>query len=212
MGAGIASGPRSCGISSEENVPAENSSPITQPSRAAVILEICVGVVFTAAAGYIALAMPGLVRQEGMQEAQTFLHLSPVFFPQLSFALTCLISALFLVQAARRLPPAGRVAGGTAKEKYWNVAIMCVLIIVYGLLLPLLGFGFATLLALGVTSYALGTRSWWQLAAYSIVTPVIIRFIFERVLYISLPLSPIEFLTNFEQGLMKFLVVLFMRG
>jgi len=190
----------------------QNSSAIEQPSRAAVILEIGIGVVFTAAAGYIALTMSSLVHQGGMVEAQDFLHLSPVFFPQLSFALTCLVSAIFLVQTALRFPAAGHVKAGGAKANYWNVTLMCVLVIMYGLLLPLLGFGFATLIALMATSYVLGTRSLWKLAAFGIVTPVIIRLIFERVLYISLPSSSIGFLIHLEQGLMQFLAGLFMMG
>jgi hypothetical protein len=189
----------------------QDPSANTQRPRSAVILEICIGVVFTAAAGYIALDMPRLVQQGGAQEAQSMLQLSPVFFPELSFSLTFLVSLIFLVQSVRRLPGAVRIEGSSGKN-YWNVAVMCALVIIYASLLPLLGFGIATLLALGVTSYMLGARSWWRLAAFSVLTPVVIRFIFERVLYISLPLSSIGFLTNMEQSLMKFLVRLLLRG
>ena len=201
---------RFCGIFLEKSVP-QDPSAVTQPSRAAVVLEICIGIVFTAAAGYIALDMPRLVQQGGIPEAQSILQLSPVFFPELSFALTCLVSAIFLVQSVRRLRGARRVEGGGGRS-FRNVTVMCVLVIAYALFLAVLGFGIATLLALGATSYMLGTRSWWKLAAFSITTPVVIRFIFERVLYISLPLSSIGFLTNMEQSLMKFLVKLLLGG
>ena len=73
-------------------------------------------------------------------------------------------------------------------------------------------YGFATLLAAAITSYFLGLRSWPQLLTFSLVTPVVTRLIFERLLAISLPLSPYEPLALFEQNVMRFLAGLFAFG
>ena len=149
--------------------------------------------------------MPALVQEGGIQEAQDFLRLTPVFFPRLSFGLTALISVILIVRLAKALPARQRLMPVIDREKFTGVLVMSVLIVLYGFMLRILGYGFATLLATGITSYFLGLRSWPRLLTFSLVTPVVTRLIFERLLAISLPLSPYEPLALFEQNLMRFL-------
>jgi hypothetical protein len=52
-------------------------------------------------------------------------------------------------------------------------------------------------------------RAWLPLLAFSFVTPVLTRFIFERLLAISLPLSRYDPLAESEQALMGFLAGIF---
>jgi len=155
------------------------------------------------------VAMPTFVDEGGIQQAQDFLRLSPVFFPRLSFGLTSLISIILVFRIMTTLPGRETRTLTLDGKKYLNVLIMSVLIVIYALMLPFFGYGIATLLAVAVTTYFLGMRAWLPLLAFSFVTPVLTRFIFERLLAIALPLSRYDPLAEFEQKLMGFLAGIF---
>jgi hypothetical protein len=181
------------------------NSPVWQGRHTAALLELGIAILIALGAGYLAVAMPTFVHVGGIQETQDFVHLSPVFFPRLSFGLTSLISCVLVFRMLRTLPARHAFRFSVHVTQYASVLIMSVLVVVYGLLLPFFGYGFATLLAVGATTYFLGLRAWVPLLAFSFVTPVVTRFIFERLLAISLPLSRYEPLAELEQELMRFL-------
>jgi hypothetical protein len=180
--------------------------------QSTVILELSLAIMIALVSGYIVVMMPALVHGGGIQEAQDFLRLSPVFFPRLSFGLTGLISIVLVFRIMKTLPGRQALMPTFDREKFLGVLIMSALVVLYGLMLPFLGYGFATLLAIGATTYFLGMRSWPQLLAFSFVAPIVTRLIFERLLAISLPLSPYEPLAAFEQNVMSFLSGLFTLG
>ena len=95
---------------------------------------------------------------------------------------------------------------------YANVLVMSALILGYAVLLPVLGYGLATMLAVAATTYFLGMRSPLPLLAFSVLTPVVTRFIFERLLAISLPLCRYEPIGEIEQTIMRFLANTLMPG
>lgn len=187
-------------------------SSIGQGRDATAILELALALIIAIAAGYLGLAMPSMVQEGGMQEARDFVHLSSVFFPRLSFGLTSLISFILVFRILAGLRVTGFPRLAFDATKYLRVLIVSVLVIIYGLLLPSLGYGIATLLAIAAMTYFLGTRSWLALLAFSVATPVITRFIFERLLAISLPLSRYEPLAALEQDLMRLLSGLLITG
>lgn len=183
----------------------------TDPQRAApVLLELSLAIIIALASGYIVVMMPSLVQEGGIQEAQDFLRLTPVFFPRLSFGLTCVISILLAVRIIKTLRGKQALVPTLDRQKFVGVLTMSALLVLYGLMLPFLGYGFATLLAVAATTYFLGMRSWPRLVAFSLVAPVVTRFIFERLLAISLPLSPYEPLAVFEQDVMRLLANIFL--
>lgn len=177
-----------------------------------IILELCLAIIIALASAYIVVMMPTLVHEGGIQEAQDFLRLSPVFFPRLSFGLTGLISVILAVRLLKALPGRPATVSVFDRQKFLGVMTMSALVVVYALMLPFLGYGFATLLAVAVTTYFLGMRSWPQLLAFSLVAPIVTRLIFERLLAISLPLSPYEPLAAFEQNVMRVLFGIFTGG
>ena len=73
----------------------------------------------------------------------------------------------------------------------------------------MLGFGLATLIMTAMVSVFLGLRQWWAVLSLPVLAPVVIRFIFERLLLISLPRSEFEFIAAIEDGIMKFLTSIF---
>jgi len=184
-------------------------SPIRQERPGTARLELGIAILIALGAGYLAVAMPTFVDEGGIQQAQDFLRLSPVFFPRLSFGLTSLISIILVFRIMTTLPGRETRTLTLDGKKYLNVLIMSVLIVIYALMLPFFGYGIATLLAVAVTTYFLGMRAWLPLLAFSFVTPVLTRFIFERLLAIALPLSRYDRLAEFEQELMGFLAGIF---
>ena len=60
-----------------------------------------------------------------------------------------------------------------------------------------------SLLMIGALTIFLGNWVWWQIGAVSILGSVLIRFVFERVLSISLPRASIEFVADVEETLMR---------
>lgn len=188
----------------------ESSPNPEQP--APFLLELSIAIIIALASAYIVVMMPSLVEAGGIQEAQDFLRLTPVFFPRLSFGLTGVISIVLAFRILKTLPGRQAFMPRLDRQKFVSVLTMAVLLVLYAFMLRLLGYGFATLLVVAATTYFLGVRSWPRLLAFSLVAPVVTRLIFERLLAISLPLSPYEPLAAFEQEVMRLLAGLFFLG
>jgi hypothetical protein len=180
-------------------------SPLWRRRHAAALLELAIAIGIAVGAGYLAIAMPSFVHEGGIQEAQDFIRLTPVFFPRLSFGLTSVISLILVFRMLRTAPGAHVLQFSFRARDYANVLIMSALILGYAVLLPVLGYGLATMLAIAATTFFLGMRSLAPLLAFSVATPVATRFIFERLLAISLPLCRYEPIAELEQALMRFL-------
>ena len=180
--------------------------PVTgRAHHGTALLELGLALLIAVAAGYLALKMPDFVREGGIQEAQDYVHLSSVFFPRLSFALTSIFAAILVIRSWKALPPPSAWRVSLAGYRYVRITVMGGVIVVYGMLIPGLGYGIATALAVGATAFYLGLRNWLALLAFSLATPVVTRFVFERLLSISLPLPANETLALLEQSLMRLL-------
>jgi len=189
-----------------------NESPLWHGRHAAALLELGIAIVLAVGAGYLAISMPSFVHEGGIQEAQDFIQLTPVFFPRVSFALTSVISVILLFRLLRAAPGLHVLGFSFRASEYAGVLAMSALVVGYAAVLPFLGYGLATMLAVAATTCFLGMRSWLPLLAFSIVTPVVTRFIFERVLAISLPLCRYEPIAEIEQAVMRFLAGILIPG
>ena len=187
-------------------------SPLWHGRHSAAVLELCIAIVVAVGTGYLAVAMPAFVHEGGIQEAQDFIRLTPVFFPRLSFGLTSIISWILVFRMLKAAPGAHVMQFPFRARDYANVLVMSALILGYAVLLPVLGYGLATMLAVAATTYFLGMRSPLPLLAFSVLTPVVTRFIFERLLAISLPLCRYEPIGEIEQTIMRFLANTLMPG
>ncbi|HXV10993.1 MAG TPA: tripartite tricarboxylate transporter TctB family protein [Burkholderiales bacterium] len=187
-------------------------SPLWHRRHGAAVLELGIAVVVAIGTGYLAVAMPAFVHEGGIQEAQDFIRLTPVFFPRLSFGLTSVISWILVFRMLRAAPGAHVLQFSFRARDYANVLLMSALILGYAGLLPVLGYSLATMVAVAATTYFLGMRSLLPLLAFSVVTPVATRFIFERLLAISLPLCRYEPIAEVEQALMRFLATTLIPG
>ena len=76
---------------------------------------------------------------------------------------------------------------------------------VYTLTVSWLGFILSTMIVATVTSIFLGLRNPLTFIPSVIIVPILIRFIFERLLFISLPRSQIESVGHIEDQVIQFL-------
>ncbi len=187
-------------------------SPLWHRRHGAALLELAIAIVIAVGAGYLAISMPALVHEGGIREAQDFIRLTPVFFPRVSFGLTSVVSCILVVRLLRAAPGVHAMRFSLRASDCTDVLVMSALIVGYAALLPPLGYSLATMLAVAATTYLLGARTLLPLIAFSVVTPIVTRFIFERVLAISLPLSRYEPIAELEQGLMRFLAGILIPG
>ena len=164
-------------------------------------LIIFLGVCFT-------IFMPHMIAQGGMIQAQDFIRLSPVFFPRMSFGALCILGLVYFLQTYRseRRENLEKII---SSQSIKNVCVIFLFVAAYTFFLPSLGYGVATALMIFFLSYRLGNRIWWQLLILSLSIPLIIRIIFERILFIYLPRSRFEVIASFEDIIVNFIMSLF---
>ena len=180
------------------------------PNRSLVIMALVVGGGVTLGALTLYAIMPSLIAQGGIPEAQTdFLRLSPVFFPRLAFAILTGLSLTYFISTARLLKQADEGSVFEESGTLQRVLTLYSIALIYPFLLPSLGYVVSTIFLMGGMTLYLGTRIWWQVLSFAVLTPITIRFVFERLLSISLPRSDFDFIANTEEGLMQVLVSIF---
>jgi hypothetical protein len=90
-----------------------------------------------------------------------------------------------------------------------RAGIATVIAIGYALSVTTLGYILATMLMTAAMAWYLGLRNPFAFIPGVIVIPILIRFVFERLLLISLPRSSIESIGLVEDAVLRFLVHIF---
>ncbi len=175
-------------------------------SRTQAVLEVAAAALIILIAGGLALSMPWLITESGFNPIQDFIQLSSAFFPRLTFGVLAVLGAIYLGRAAlvlRASPGAGFVWWD---PRYRNVVLLVVLASLYFYSMPWLGFSVATGLSTLALAVLVGGGRWWLVACLALIAPVTIRFVFERLLLISLPRSEFDAIAVPEEALMQWLV------
>ena len=180
------------------------------PSPMMLRLEIYLAAAMMLLSVGLVLFMPYLIATGGITSAQDFLRLTPVFFPRLAFAVLAALCAFYLLDAWRRARYVRAAIDPDEMERFLRGAKMIVVIAAYSLLVSALGYGLSTLLMAGAVIWYLGIRQIWIVASVSVLMPIIVRFVFERLLLISLPRSDYEAIAVVEDAIMKFLSGIFL--
>ena len=180
-------------------------------------LEIFLAALLTCGAAGLSIFMPSLIASGGIKASQDFITLSPVFFPRLAFGLLAVLCLGYTVNSVRQFQGASSasstdVASTDVADRYTRAGLMMVVAVFYAFLVPWLGFIPSTMLMTAVVAIFLGITSPVALMPGTIFIPIVIRFIFERLLLIALPRSEIEFIARIEDSLMKFLSSIFLGG
>jgi hypothetical protein len=173
-------------------------------------LEVLLAAILTCCAAGLAIFMPDLIATGGIESSQDFVTLSPVFFPRLAFGILALICLGYTVNSARQLRPGSFSFGTDEADRYTRAGFMMTVAVFYAFLVAWLGFIPSTMVMTAVVAIFLGITSPLALLPGTIFIPIVIRFIFERLLLIALPRSEIEFIASMEDSLMKFLSSIFL--
>lgn len=180
------------------------------PSPMMLRLEIYLAAAMMLLSVGFALFMPYLIATGGITAAQDFLRLTPVFFPRLAFAVLAALCAFYLLDAWRSARYIRSAVNPDEAARFQRGVVMIVVIAAYSLLVSALGYGLSTLLMAGAVIWYLGIRQVWIVASVSVLMPIVVRFIFERLLLISLPRSDYEAIAVVEDAIMKFLSGIFL--
>ncbi len=183
----------------------EDGKPASQGHEMA-LAEIGLAVLLTLSAAGLSFFMPDLIAIGGIPAAHDVTTLSPIFFPRMAFGLLGILCFTYFVRTVRQLAAARPGPDRDMQDRLLRAGLMIVIAAAYSYLVTELGYGASTLLMTAVVSFYLGLRQWWVILTVSVLVPVVIRFIFERLLLISLPRGNIEFIAGIEDGIMKFLV------
>jgi hypothetical protein len=191
-------------MTSLENAPQQHSPAGTEgggtqpPNRLLAWAELVVAGLLTAGALVLAIFMPALIGSGGFETAQDYLHLTPDFFPRLTMVLLAAVCARYTVGAARGLARSTTGHDAEDLEKLKRAGVMVCVAVFYAATISWLGFILATMLAAAATSFFLGLRKPLAFVPGVFVMPIAVRFIFERLLFIALPRSEIEFVARLE--------------
>ena len=187
-----------------------DNEPTNEPSPMMLRLEIYLAAALMLLAAGLALFMPYLIATGGITSAQDFLRLTPVFFPRLAFTVLAALCAFYLLNAWREGRYVRSAENPDEVVRFRRGVLMIAVIAAYSLLVSALGYGLSTLLMAGAVIWYLGIRQIWIVASVSVLMPIVVRFIFERLLLISLPRSDYEAIAVVEDAIMKFLSGLFL--
>ncbi len=110
--------------------------------------------------------------------------LSPALFPIIITVLVLLFSISLIIKGIK--------ASNTKKEAdnmdNWKQFLLIILLsFIYLIILPKIHFLPSTIIYLFFFLWILGERKWWLLASMSIVTPLLIQYLFGNLLDVFLP-------------------------
>ncbi|NOJ48469.1 tripartite tricarboxylate transporter TctB family protein [Bradyrhizobium archetypum] len=141
---------------------------------------------------FLAVSLVLLVQSFGLPHLP-LVPVGPGFYPRIVLIFMAVTSAALIVQdlLARRAEPADVPAPARPRRAYGLVALSFVIVALYLVLLPLLGYRIATVLfvaALQATLERPATwRQWAVFAAVAIGTSAVTYLVFERYLSVLLP-------------------------
>ena len=111
--------------------------------------------------------------------------IGPGFYPRIVLGVTAVLALAVLVFSFRQKPE------GRQAVSYGMVVSMFAVFGLYCGALPFLGFRIATLLYLAATNAMLdlpkGAKGWGRVALVSVITTVVVYYVFERYLTVLLP-------------------------
>ncbi len=118
------------------------------------------------------------------------INITPRIFPIFSAGLMGILSLIHLIQlclqgAKRKKAGGSFFAADPEDSAVWQVALVCVIMILYVLIMPTIGFILDSIIL--CTALAIFMKSkWWQVLVSGIALPIILYFLF-RLVYVTMP-------------------------
>ncbi|MCF8476436.1 MAG: tripartite tricarboxylate transporter TctB family protein [Pseudolabrys sp.] len=168
-------------------------------------LDVAVAAIVALTAATITIAMPKLIASGGIDIERDFATMSAALIPQIAFGILAALATIVLVSAVQTVrsgigrPRAAELSG------LRRAAIALAIAVFYALSVTWLGYILATMLMTAAMAGYLGLRNPLTFIPGVLIVPIAIRFVFERLLLISLPRSSIESVGVVEDAVMRFL-------
>jgi len=171
-----------------------------------VRLDVIVTALICIAAALLSIMMPRLVESGGIDIGRSYATMSASLIPRVIFGVLAVFAAVATVAAFNRFRQHTTTSPGDELDRFSRVAFVALVILVYALTVTWLGFILSTMIVAAVISYFLGLRNPLAYIPGVVIVPIVIRFVFERLLFISLPRSRIESVGHIEDQIIRFLV------
>jgi hypothetical protein len=191
------------------------SAPVMQFDAAAAFsplmarIDVAVAALLAVMAATITAAMPMLIATGGIDTERDFSTLSSALIPRLAFGLLTALALVALAQAVQTVRAGAGVPRPEEPGRMVRAGVAAIIAIAYAASVTWLGYILATMLMTAAMAYYLGLRNPLAFVPGVLLLPVAIRFVFERLLLISLPRSSIESVGVVEDAVMRFLARIF---
>lgn len=174
-------------------------------------LDVVVTSLICLVSALLAVIMPSLVISGGIVIGRSYSTMSPSLIPRVIFGVLTVVAAFAAVAAYRRLRQLASESPGDELDRFIRAGFVALVILFYALTVTWLGYILATMMVAAVISYFLGLRNPLAFVPGVLIAPILIRFVFERLLLISLPRSRIESVGEVEDAIIRFLVNTFIQ-
>lgn len=185
---------------------AADSATDPVPVRLLAWTELFVAALLAIVALMFAVFMSSLIGAGGIETAEDYLHLTPDFFPRLTMLLLAAVCVRHALGAARALARSTERHNDEYLGKLKRAGFMVIVAMCYAATISWMGFILSTMLVAAVTSYFLGLRNPLAFLPGVVIVPMTIRFVFERLLFIAVPRSEIDFVAGIEDAVIGLLV------
>ena len=172
-------------------------------------LDVAVAAILALGAATMAVAMPMLIASGGIETERDFATLSPALIPRLAFGCLTILAIFALIPAVQTVRGGAGQPRADERGRLQRAGIAAAIAVGYALTVTWLGYILATMVMTAVMAYYLGLRSPLAFIPGVIVVPILIRFVFERLLLIALPRSSIESIGVVEDAVLRFLSQIF---
>jgi hypothetical protein len=184
---------------------AEAVEQAVAPSPLMAGLDVAVAAAIALVAATLTIAMPQLIASGGIDTERDFATLSSALIPRMAFGILALLSVVVLLQAVQAVR--GGISRPRSEEggRLLRAGVAMLIAVAYASSVTWLGYILSTMLMTAAMAWYLGLRNPLAFVPGVIVIPVTIRFVFERLLLISLPRSSIEQIGVVEDAVLRFL-------
>lgn len=172
-------------------------------------LDVAVAAVMALIAATITIAMPKLIASGGIDTERDFSTMSPALIPQLAFGLLTVLALAAVVPAVRTVRSGVGRPRADELGRLQRAGVATIIALAYAASVTWLGYILSTMLMTAAMAWYLGLRNPLAFIPGVIILPILIRFVFERLLLISLPRSSIESIGAIEDAVMRFLIHIF---
>ncbi len=172
-------------------------------------LDVVVAAIVALTAATVTIAMPKLIASGGIDTERDFATMSSALIPQMAFGILTVLAIFVMVSAVQTVrsgigqPRANELSG------LRRAGIAAIIAVVYASSVTWLGYILATMVMTAAMAAYLGLRNPLTFIPGVIIAPILIRFVFERLLLISLPRSSIESVAVVEDAVLRFLAHIF---